>query len=113
MFVYNQYNKKNRDVQLNDSIRQLVVVLRAINVIFYLKKRNYQQLYLYRKRQRFKLRKLLLVRRRLLRKRLKKKKQLLVDKLISQQNINSPKLGLPKKPDNDIKSIYYRFNLHL
>ncbi len=111
--MYNQYNKKNRDVQLNDSIRQLVAVLRAINVIFYLKKRNYQQLYLYRKRQLFKLRKLLLVRRRLLRKRLRKKKQLLVDQLVNQTNINSPKLLLLKKPDNDLKSIYYRFNLHL
>lgn len=111
--MYNQYNKKNRDVQLNDSIRQLVEVLRAINFIFYLKKRNYQQLYLYRKKQLFKLRKLLLVRRRLLRKRLKKKKQLLVDKLINQQNINSSQLRLPQKPDKDIRSIYYRFNLHL
>ena len=111
--MYNQYNKKNRDVQLNDAIRQLVVVLRAINVVFYLKKRNYQQLYLYRKKQLFRLRKLLLVRRRLLRKRLRKKKQLLVDELINQQNINSPKLHLQKKPDNHIKSIYYRFNLHL
>lgn len=111
--MYNQYNKKNRDVQLNDSILKLAAVLRAINIIFYLKKRNYQQLYLYRKRQSFKLRKLLLARRQLLRKRLKKKKQLLVDKLVNQQNINEPKLGSVKKPDNHIQSIYYRFNLHL
>ena len=113
--MYNQYNKKNSDVQLNNSIRQLVEFLRIINSILLLKKRYYQQLSGYRKRKLLKLRKLLLVRRQLLRKRLRKKKQLLVDKLVNQQDINTFKLNpkLYNKPYNDIKSIYYRFNLHL